>query len=213
MSFFKDLVGLAQSVQWSLSIHVDENQMINLLISPLSDDQKGKKTVHIPPLHFTGTPEDFDHHLIEELRKPVAETATFFRNKHEHEAALEAVRKKAIEDKKTTPQPKQPEANPKTKQFEAAMKKVKDLEGAGKVGQAIAQMPKASDYPGFEAQISAKAKELRQKHVGFSLFEQDEPVTPTPTPTPTSEHEPEESTDEEDQEPAFAEESDDPEEQ
>jgi len=62
------------------------------------------------------------------------------------------------------------EKEEKKKKFEAAMKKVKELEEAGKFREAFAQLPKSEDHSEQAANIEEKRKKLAEKFEQPGLF-------------------------------------------
>lgn len=76
----------------------------------------------------------------------------------------------------TGPASKHVVKDPRAKKYQTAMDKVLELEKAGKYGQALAQLPKITDYPEKKAEITARANELRAKRGDLDLFGQGVPA-------------------------------------
>jgi PRTRC genetic system protein E len=197
MNFFKDLVGLGVEVQWALSITVEKTGLLNVTVRLVADDVKEKGAGGLPPMNFTGTAEEFDTGLVSALKTPAEMTIGFFTNSREYKVALEQAEKtreaerqrvaknsssKTSAKKAVTPKPPKPPKPPnppkadpidkaKRRKFDAIMQKVDRLEADGMYGQAIAKMPKETEFPEFKEQIQTKMKELKKKHGGFDFSE------------------------------------------
>jgi len=197
MPFFQDVCGLGAGIQWTFVIVVEADGKLNVLADQVPLDLKDKTLVKLAPRRFVGTAKEFDARFIAQLQPTSAAAIEFFANVREFETSMQA-KKTALQDKAknptSPPAAKPPQTDPKQKQFDLIMKKVKELEHAGNIGQAIGKLPKVADFKNFEATINARTLELKKKHGGFSLFDQEEAMVPssvTPQPTPAEESDPE----------------------
>jgi len=195
MSFIKDLVRLGSPAHWQMSIAIEEPEKITLSALLLSGTVKNKSGQPLPTMNFTGTPEDFDSMFGTKAENAVEETKGFFQNEEAYTTAVETQKKKVDDKRKSVtppaektaaPPPKPPVKDPKTKKFEAAMQVVDELVGKGCVRQAIAKLPKISDFPEFKVKIEARLAELRSKDKGLSLFDDPNPPASESQSTPGS---------------------------
>jgi hypothetical protein len=194
MSFFQDVCGLGTGIQWTFVIVVEEGEKMNVLADQIPLDLKNKAAAKLAPRRFVGTAKEFDAKFIAQLQPTSVTAIEFFANVREFETSMQA-KKTALQDNAknptSSPAAKTPQSDPKQKQFDLIMKKVKELEDAGNIGQAIAKLPKLADFKNFEVTINARTLELKKKHGGFSLFDQEEAtVTSSVTPQVTSAEDP-----------------------
>jgi hypothetical protein len=141
----------------------------------------------LAPKRFKGSAEKFDNDFFKEIMATLPETDAFFQNAVEFQTSLKDQKGKLqerIKNPTSTPAPRPPVKDAATKQFEELMKKVDDLAGASKIGQAIAVLSKATVNTRFAAQKEMRLKELKAKHGGFNtLFnESTEPTGMTDDP-------------------------------
>ena len=155
-----------------------------LLVSVLLDDQnvtdQAKKS--IPPLLLKGTPAEFDEQFFSALQTPIKQVAGLLTNMDTFQKGVDAANAaSAIEKAKTEKVKKQ--ADEAKKGYDAAMKKVTDLEAENKHREAYGKLPKATDFPAYADAINAKQAELRRKFSQGSLFdglEDDQPAAIAP---------------------------------
>lgn len=165
IQFFETLATLNVEGKWQLTIKAAGNRM---LVSVLyTNDNVGDKAKNlIPPLILKGTAEELDNGFMDAIETPVKKTASLLVNMEEYLKAQETARlqSKMEQDKK------QQAGKAVDKKYEAQMKKVEELEQAGKYREAYAQLPKASDFPDREEDIQERKEELAEKFDQTGLF-------------------------------------------
>lgn len=162
-NFFRLLGSLQVEGDWNITIKAGtQNRM---LVSVLFNSDKIGDNARklIPPMILKGTTEELDSGFFNAVENPVKKTASLFVNMEEYAKAQETARlaSKGEQDKKK---------DGGNKKYEAAMKKVDELEAAGKVREAYGQLPKVAEFPDYEEQINEKKEELREKFDQTGLF-------------------------------------------
>ncbi|GGA92739.1 hypothetical protein [Puia dinghuensis] len=189
MSFFQQIASYGTKRLWQLTIVVNADKTLNVLVQHQPTDLSDKSLTALPPKQFKGTAEKFDNDLFNCLEPALLETEDFFRNATEFQTKLKEQKgnlQERIKNPGSTPTPRPPVKDAATKQFEELMKKVDELVADNKIGQAIAVLTKATVNSRFVGQKELRLKELKAKHGGFNLFDQPE-ETPTGTDTVSAE--------------------------
>lgn len=167
--FFTSIQNLNVNGDWKISI--TQNEENNWIVSVLFFNEKVGDDARklIPPMILKGSPEDLDEGFFDSIIAPVEKAAGLFANMEHYMKQLEEARLQSKMEKDKEDKEKK-EKEERRKKYEAAMKKVTELETDKKFGEAIGAMPKAEDYPEQAEDIKKKISELREKHGQLSLL-------------------------------------------
>jgi PRTRC genetic system protein E len=168
-NFFSQLNAL--QVEGDFTITIKAGTHNRMLVSVLLANEKVGDTARkvIPPMILKGTIQELDEGFFNSISGPIQKTAALFVNMEAYAKAQEEAREQSkMEQNKEQQQKKAKEAD--TKKYDSQMKKVKELEEAGKFREAYAQLPKAADYPDQEEEIAEKKAALEEKFNQPSLF-------------------------------------------
>jgi PRTRC genetic system protein E len=172
-NFFQTLDSLKVEGDWRIAVKKTgvEQYVVSVLLvnEKIGDDAR---TI-IPPMILKGTAKEIDDGFYQAIEKPVQKTHGLFLNMEQYAKAQEQAdlekreqREKEREEKnkEKEKQKAEEEAGKKVnKKYDAQMKKAADLEAAGKCGQAIAQLPKESEFPEYAEEIQKRLQELKEK--------------------------------------------------
>lgn len=165
IQFFQTLAMLNVEGNWQLNIKAAGNRMlVSVLFSNDNINDKAKNL--IPPLILKGTAEELDNGFLDAIESPIKKTASLLVNMEAYTKAQETARLQS----KMEQEKKQQSGKTEDKKYEAQMKKVIELEQAGKFREAYGQLPKATDYPDHEEAIQEKKDELMEKFDQTGLF-------------------------------------------
>lgn len=118
-----------------------------------------------------GTAQELDEGFFSSIKNPVKKTASLFVNMEQYfKAQEEAKLQSKMQQDKKQKESKQKESG--DKKYETQMKKVTELEAAGKYREAYGQLPKVSDFPEHEEEITEKKNDLMEKFEDTGLFAQ-----------------------------------------
>jgi PRTRC genetic system protein E len=167
--FFSKLATLYVEGDYRMTIKAGLHNRMIVSLYFTNDKATDKACKVIPPLTLKGTIEELDNHFFATITQPVQQTAAFFNNVDQHAKALEAARlnSKLEKDKQDAGKKEKETAQ---KKYETLMKKVAELEAAGKFREAYAQLPKPTDFPEQEATINEKKQALLEKFEQPGLF-------------------------------------------
>jgi len=172
-NFFETLKALNVNGDWIITIKsaAPDRMLVSVLFN---NDKAGDAAAKlIPPMVLKGTAKEMDEGFFAAIEKPVKHTAALFTNMEAYTAAQEEAKKqsKIEKDKEDKNKKEKDSAN---KKFEAAMKKVTDLEEQEKYREAYGILPKVTDFPAFENEINSKKEELMEQFEQPSLFQNNE---------------------------------------
>lgn len=173
-NFFETLAALNLEGDWNISIKsgTQSRMLVSVLFSNEKVGDNAKKL--IPPLVLKGTAQELDEGFFTAIETPVKKTASLFVNMEEYLKAQETAKTQSrMEQDKKQKETKQKETG--DKKYETQMKKVTELEAAGKYREAYGQLPKVADYPDHEEEITEKKDELMEKFEDIGLFAQQSP--------------------------------------
>lgn len=170
-NFFETLAALNIEGDWNITIKsgTQSRMLVSVLFTNEKVGDNAKKL--IPPMVLKGTAPELDEGFFTNIENPVRKTASLFVNMEQYLKAQETAQLQS----KTEQDKKQKETKHKEtgdKKYEAQMKKVAELEAAGKFREAFGQLPKVSDYPDHEEEITEKKNELMEKFEDTGLFAQ-----------------------------------------
>lgn len=168
-NFFAQLATLQVEGDWQLTIKSGTHS--RMIVSVLFQNEKVGDNARklIPPMILKGTTEELDNGFFNAIAAPVKQTATLFVNMEQYAKAQEAARLQSrMEKDKQDAAKKEKETG--NKRYEAAMKKVTELETAGKFREAYGQLPKPADFPQQEQAINEKKQALLEKFEQPGLF-------------------------------------------
>jgi PRTRC genetic system protein E len=168
-NFFKCIDDLNVNGDWKISI--SKNEENNWIVSVLFFNEKVGDNARklIPPMILKGTPEQLDEGFFDSIIVPVEKAAGLFANMEHYMKQLEEARLQSKTEKDKEDKEKK-EKEERKKKYEAAIKKVTELETEKKFGEAIGAMPKSEDFPEHAEEIKKKNAELREKHGQLSLL-------------------------------------------
>ena len=167
-NFFRMLDRLSPTADWKMSISSKVGQMTLSVL--LLNGQQGK---NLPPMVFSGLPEELDEGFYLAMETPVKQTNALFINLAEHAQSIELA-KQAIKDRAMVKNGKNSEgidlsAQKKTA-FEDAIKKVQELNSACKYADALSNLPSTEDYPDKQTEIEKLKAELERKAAQLNLL-------------------------------------------
>ncbi len=172
-NFFQTLDNLKVEGDWRIAVKKTgaEQYVVSVLLvnEKIGDDAR---TI-IPPMILKGTAKEIDDGFYQAIEKPVQKTHGLFLNMEQYAKAQEQAdlekreqleKEREEKNKEKEKQKAKEEAGKKVnKKYDAQMKKAADLEAAGKSGQAIAQLPKESEFPEYAEEIQKRLQELKEK--------------------------------------------------
>lgn len=168
-NFFAQLAALQVEGDWQITIKAGAHH--RMIVSVLFQNDKVGDNARklIPPMILKGTTEELDGGFFASIAGPVKQTASLFVNMEAYAKAQETARLESrMEKDKQDAVKKEKDAG--SKKYEAAMKKVAELEAAGKFREAYGQLPKPTDFPEQEAAITEKKQALLEKFEQPGLF-------------------------------------------
>ena len=129
----------------------------------LNNDGCGDKAKHlIPPLNFTGTPEELDGGFFPKITEPIKAVSGLMVDMESFlKQVEEAKRQSAMETKKTEKEKKEKDA--KAKKYEKALAQVDELEKEGRYREAWTKLPNPDEYPQQAETIRKRRRELSAK--------------------------------------------------
>lgn len=177
-NFFKTLTGFQLEGDWQIIVKAaaGDRMLVSVLFTNEKTGDNARKI--IPPLILKGSARELDEGFFPSIEAPVKKTASLFVNMEQYAKAQEEARLQSREqqdkikkekDKARAEQREGGESDKReNKKYEVQMKKVTDLESAGKYGEAIGQLPKADQYPEYTEAIEKRLADLKVKG-GFIL--------------------------------------------
>lgn len=168
-NFFETLAALNVEGNWNISIKsgAQSRMLVSVLFTNEKAGDNAKKL--IPPMVLKGTAQELDEGFFASIENPVKKTASLFVNMEQYLKAQETAQLQSkMEQDKKQKETKQKETG--DKKYEVQMKKVTELEADGKYREAFGQLPKVSDYPDHEEEITEKKNELMEKFEDTGLF-------------------------------------------
>jgi PRTRC genetic system protein E len=163
-NFFRILDRLNPTGDWKINI---TRKQATMIVSVLL--QNGEMGTDIPPMVFSGLPEELDEGFYLAMESPVKETTSLFVNLAEHAHSVEQA-KQAIKDKAGTKPAQSGQSMEKKNGYEEALKKVQDLNNLCKYSEALAILPTAEDYPDKKGEIEKLKSELERKNAQLNLL-------------------------------------------
>jgi len=169
MNFFEQLDAMKLEGDWQINIKTSSKGVLLLSVLFINDKVGDAARKLIPPMILKGTPLELDAGFFAAIETPVKKTAALFVNMEEYEKAQAdaKVNSKIEQDKK---QKDDKNKSAVDKKYDAQMKKVDELEEAGKFREAYGQLPKAADFPEHEEEINERKEELAEKFDQSGLF-------------------------------------------
>lgn len=171
-NFFQSIASLQVEGDWNITIKTaaQNRMLVSVLFTTDKTNDAARKL--IPPMLLKGTAQELDEGFFVAIETPVRQTAALFTNMEAYAKAQEAAKLKSkMEQEKK--QEQKTEKDNSNKKYETLMKKVDELQQAGKYREAFAQLPKAEDFPEYEEMIQERKDELREKFEHTGLFQKD----------------------------------------
>ncbi len=169
MNFFQQLEALNVEGDWQINIKSSAKGTVLVSVLFINDKIGDAARKLIPPMILKGTVQELDAGFFNAIENPVKKTAALFVNMEEYVKAQETAKaeSKMEQDKK-----QQGDKNKSAldKKYETQMKKVDELEEAGKFREAYGQLPKVADFPDHEEEINERKEELAEKFDQSGLF-------------------------------------------
>jgi PRTRC genetic system protein E len=145
-----------------------ENKLV-VTVLPVHDQLNDNAKSLIQPLNLNGNLQDFSENFFVQIQKPLEQSTTLLCNMDSFIKAMQKAQAQSkMEEQKKEKEKKEKEE--RKKRYEAMMKKVTELEGKEKWGEALGAMPKPKEFPEHTSEIEKKIKELREKHGTLPLF-------------------------------------------
>jgi PRTRC genetic system protein E len=168
-NFFTSIQDLNVNGDWKITLTKDKenNWIVSVLFFNEKVGDEARKLV--PPMILKGTPHELDKGFFDSIVVPVEKAAGLFTSMEHYMKQLEEARLQSKMEKDKEDKEKKGKEERK-KKYEAAMKKVTELETEKKFGEAIGAMPKTEDFPEQAEEIKKKMSELREKHGQLSLL-------------------------------------------
>jgi len=165
-NFFQQLTAISPgstNVEWTIVIkQLDAD---SLIVSVLYKDENCKDPASrlIPPLIFRKSAAfEFDRDFFGSLAENMGTTVKLFCDMQHYAAQQEqALAASKMEKTKTVETEKQ--KTEKDKKYDAAMKKVDELEAEGKYREAWMKVPEIADYPQHETEIRERKAQLSEQ--------------------------------------------------
>lgn len=209
-NFFQQIASLNLSGNIRLNIQPQENGEMTVSLLLVNETLKEKAAGKLPPLLLRGSVAELDQKFFETIAAPVQKTHSLLCNLKEHEAAIKTVQSGS---NKTSTASAVSSKTARRAKLDEQLKKVSELEKAGKIGQAIGQMPDPKQFGEYVDEINNRMQQLRAKHSTLSLFGEQPEVSPEATSTLEQEPVDEDEVREEEEDDAGSEEEEEPEEE
>ncbi len=177
-NFFQQIATLATSGKLLLTIQplADKTLVVSVL---LTNKELSDLVVNtIPPLILKGSPAEIDEGFFHSITTPVKRTSELLTNLLEYQQSLEKAKNESRVQKDKEDIDKK-DRDGRKKRYDEQMKKVTELEGQKKFGQAIAQLPDPSLYPEYAEDIRKKSAALKANHGSLSLFGEEPEAIPS----------------------------------
>lgn len=168
-NFFSQMAQL--DIKGDLHLTISKGTENNYVVSViLKNEQCGDNAKNvIPPLNLRGTVQELDGGFFDKITKPMEAASGLMLNMEAFMKQLEAAKKQsAMEKEKAERERKEKEA--RDKKYQEAMKKADELEKEGKFREAWTKVPETADYPEKAEEIRQRKKELSEKFLSPSLF-------------------------------------------
>lgn len=158
MSFFQQLHDL--NLAGDLTIVATTTAPDAMIVSILLKNEKcgDQARNNIIPMLIRGTPEEIDAEFFKHVGAPLQKSSGIMTNM---EAFLKSTEKASKESAEAAAVKKEQET--KKKGFDDSMKKVDDLIKEKKFADALAKLPRATDYPDQATAIENKRKEVQKQ--------------------------------------------------
>lgn len=161
-NFFQSIYDMQVAGDWKLTItHEDAGRLIvsvHFYNEQAGDDARKL----IPPLLLKGTPAEIDAGFFEAITAPVQETAQLLVNMAQYHQQQEQARRQSQMEKDKAEKAEK-ERRERQKRVDEAMKKVDELEAAGKYRDAWLKVPDPADHPEQAEALSKRKTELAKQ--------------------------------------------------
>jgi len=168
-NFFQNISALQAHGDWRITIAKDANDRLIVSVLLSNDKANDATAKQIPPMLLKGAADELDNGFFDAIQAPAQITSQLFVNMEQYAKTVEETRKqsKMQKDKEHTDGKEREE---RQKKFDTMMKKVNELDEAKKYQEAIANLPKADQFPEQAEEIKSKLEDLRKKNAQHSLF-------------------------------------------
>lgn len=167
-NFFELLNSVQTDADWTICIKSTAGAMlVSVLLKNERVSDQAKNV--IPPVLLKGSVGEMDEGFFSSLAVPVRRTAGLLLNIEDYEKSQEEAKRQSRAEQERLHQEKR-DKETATKKWETQMKKVTDLEAAGKFREAFTQLPKAADFPDHEKELEEKKQELQKRFEQPGLF-------------------------------------------
>ena len=169
MEFFQQLAAL--DLKGTLFLQIAPSTA-GMVVSVRLDNESVTDTAKkiIPPVILRGTAASFDATFFDRIQEPIQQVSTLLTNMETFQKSVEKAKAQSAIEKTKTDEAKK-KADEAKKGYEAALKKVTDLEAENKHREAYGKLPKVEQYPTYAKAIKDKQAELLAKFSHGSLFD------------------------------------------
>lgn len=169
-NFFERIDEMKLAADLRLTISKD-SEGIYTIAALLCNDKVGDNAKHtIPPMLFQGTAAELDEGFFDKLTPAAKKVDGLFVNMEQYLKQVEEAQLQSKMERDKNYKESKGKDERKTK-FDAAMKKVDELEQEDKIQHAIACLPKEKDFPEQAEEIKLKLESLRKKNQQSQLFQ------------------------------------------
>lgn len=145
-NFFQSILALQVAGDWTINIarETGDRLVVSVLFynNNVGDDARKK----VPPIILRGTAQELDEGFFLTITQPVQDTATLFVNMEQYLKEKEQAKLNAQSEKDKATQAEKQKTD-RQKKYDEAMKKVDELEAAGKHREAWVKVPDPALYP------------------------------------------------------------------
>ena len=159
MDFFQSLSALQVQGDWKISIRQDKENALLVSVLFTNNECGDDARKLIPPIILKGTAQELDEGFFASITAPIQVTSQLLVNmegylKQQEQAQLQSKMQKDKAGKADR------EKTDKEKKYEAAMKKVDELEAEGKHKEAWMKVPDLTEYPEQVTELRKRKEEL-----------------------------------------------------
>jgi PRTRC genetic system protein E len=181
-NFFEQMAGLQLNGNLLLNINTDDTGI--LTVSAIIKKSSLTASNSLPPMLFKGTAQELDEDFFGQLAQPVKQTSGLITNLETYQKELDKAKKnagKSDKDKTTQSSASEPDDDDnnepenlftpaaddkqlkaeKTRHFNEALDRSKELAKQMKYTEALAQLPEAGEHPDKAELIEAKRQEIQ----------------------------------------------------
>jgi hypothetical protein len=168
MEFFQKLAALDLKGTLFLQIAPSAGLVVAVRLDNENVTDAAKKI--ISPVILRGSAASFDETFFARIEEPIQQVSTLLTSMETFQKSVEDAKAQSAVEKAKTDETKK-KAEDAKKGYDAAMKKVGDLEAENKHREAYGKLPKTEQFPLYTKAIKDKQTELRLKFSQGNLFD------------------------------------------